>query len=292
MEQLQFDFSSSITFIDLFAGIGGFHLGMNDVGCKCVFASEIDKNARKTYEENFQRKEPKMFSTGNFAADITAVKISDIPDHDILCGGFPCQPFSNAGHRKGFDDERRGNLFFNVAEIIRVKGPKAFFLENVRGLLTNDNGQTIKTIEKMLKDELGYSLSYKVIKGTEFGVPQLRPRVYLVGFRDKNIKFNFPESQPLTMNMSDIFGGKCSRDTGYTLRCGGGNSKIGDKHNWDNYIVDGKVRRLGIPEAKKMQGLPETFSFPVSNSQARKQLGNSVVVPVIKAIGREIVKHL
>jgi DNA (cytosine-5)-methyltransferase 1 len=132
---------AKLTFIDLFAGIGGFHLALHNVGAECVFASEWDEAARLTYETNFSKLSPKLFENGNFAGDITAVDKKGIPDFDILCAGFPCQPFSQAGFKKGFADIR-GTLFFDVAEIIRVKRPKAFFLENVRGLYSHDKGRT------------------------------------------------------------------------------------------------------------------------------------------------------
>lgn len=283
--------NEQISFIDLFAGIGGFHLGMKEAGATCVFASEIDENARKTYEANFKEIEPELFNLGNFNSDITKVNPLAIPNFDILCGGFPCQPFSNAGLKKGFED-KRGNLFFTIAKIIETKKPKAFFLENVRGLLNHDNGNTFKAIEKIITQDLGYSFHYKIIKGTDFGVPQHRPRLYMVGFKDISTTFSFPKEEKLTLTMSDILGGKCDRDIGFTLRCGGRGSGVDDRRNWDCYMVNGKEIQIGIKEGKALQGLPENFVFPVSNTQAMKQLGNSVIVPVISAIGKEIIKSL
>lgn len=285
------DKNKDLTFIDLFAGIGGFHLGMKKAGLACVFASEIDVNARKTYEANFKKIEPELFSKGHFAKDITKVDISTIPNFDVLCGGFPCQPFSNAGLKKGFED-KRGNLFFNIADILKLKKPKAFFLENVRGLLNHDDGNTFKTIENILTKDLGYSFHYKIIKGTDFGVPQLRPRLYMVGFKDRSIDFSFPKEEKLTLTMSDILGGKCDRDIGFTIRCGGRGSGVGDRRNWDCYMVDGKEVKIGVKEAKALQGFPDDFEFPVSTTQAMKELGNAVVVPAIYAVGKEIVKSL
>lgn len=278
-------------FIDLFAGIGGFHLGMKSVGANCVFASEWDESARLTYEANFRKKDKLLFEGGNFAGDITKVNPSLIPDFDILCGGFPCQPFSNAGFKKGFDDDR-GNLFFYIAKIIEKKRPAAFFLENVRGLKSHDNGNTFKHIQKILEIDLGYSFYPQVVKGTDFGVPQLRPRLYMVGFSNKNIDFEFPKPKPLITTMSDILGGKCSREIGFTLRCGGRGSGVNDRRNWDSYIVDGREIQIGPEEGKKLQGLPSSFIFPVSDTQAMKQLGNSVVVPAIAAVGKQIIKRL
>ena len=283
--------SKKYKFIDLFAGIGGFHLGLHNAGAKCVFASEWDAHARTTYQHNISKFDPSIFKNGRFAGDITKVAPESIPDFDIVCGGFPCQPFSNAGHRLGFDDPR-GNLFFYIAEIIRVKQPKAFFLENVRGLLKHDNGATFDAVKKVLTQELGYSLHWKVVRGTDFGIPQHRPRMYLVGFKDPEVPFQFPSPIPLKFNMSDVWGGKCSREVGFTLRVGGRGSAISDRRNWDRYLVDGKEVQLMPEQAKKLQGLPPEFEFPVPVSQAMKQLGNSVVVPAIESVAREIIKAL
>lgn len=280
-----------ITFIDLFAGIGGFHIAFHNNGAECVFVSEWDDSARKTYERNFKRKSPEIFKNGNFAGDITKVNPKDIPNFDVICGGFPCQPFSQAGFKKGFADER-GNLFFHIAEIIRKKKPKAFFLENVRHLLNHDDGKTFAAIKKTIEDDLGYSFHYKIVKGTDFNVPQHRPRLFMVGFKNKKIPFEFPEPVKLTKTMADIFGAPCNKKIGYTLRVGGRGTHIHDRRNWDSYLVDGKVRRLSVEEGKKMMGLPSGFVFPVSDVQAMKQLGNAVVVPAIQAVAAEVVKTL
>lgn len=282
---------NKVKFIDLFAGIGGFHLAFHENGAECVFASEWNEPARKTYEENFNKISPKIFKYGRFASDITKVAPKDIPDFDIVCGGFPCQPFSQAGFKKGFGDER-GNLFFNIATIINVKRPKAFFLENVRHLLKHDNGKTFMTIKKTIEEDLGYSFHYRIVKGIDFNIPQYRPRLFMVGFRNKRIKFDFPAPLKLTKTMSDIFEANCNRKIGYTLRVGGRGSSISDRRNWDSYIVNGKVVKLGIKEGKRMMGFPDDFVFPVSHAQAMKQLGNSVAVPAISAVAREIVLTL
>ncbi len=278
-------------FIDLFAGIGGFHIAFQNAGGVCVFASEWDEHARKTYDFNHRKRSPELFKNKNFVGDITLVKPKEIPDFDVLCAGFPCQPFSQAGFKRGFN-EVRGTLFFDIVNILREKRPKAFFLENVRGLLKHDEGKTFSTMKRILEDELGYSFYYKVIKASDFGLPQHRPRLFMVGFKDQNINFEFPKSKKLTMDMSDIWGGKCPKKIGYTLRVGGRGSKIDDRRNWDSYLVDGKVKRLGVEEAKKMQGFPEDFLFPVSETQAMKQLGNSVAIPAIEAVAEQIFYHL
>jgi len=278
-------------FIDLFAGIGGFHIALQNLGGICVFASEWDESARKTYELNHKKLSSEIFNQGNFAGDITKVDPKTIPDFDILCAGFPCQPFSQAGFKRGFN-ETRGTLFFDIANIIKKKQPQAFFLENVRGLLSHDNGKTFETIRKILEEELGYSFYYKIVKASDFGLPQNRPRLFMIGFKDKNIKFEFPKPKKLIMTMSDVWNGNCSKKIGYTLRVGGRGSKIGDRRNWDSYLVNGEIRRISIEEGKKMQGFPEDFIFPVSETQAMKQLGNSVAIPAIQAVAEQMFYYL
>ena len=278
-------------FIDLFAGIGGFHLAFHKAGAECVFASEWDESARLTYETNFSRISPALFKKENFVGDITKVKKTTIPNFDILTGGFPCQPFSQAGHGKGFKDVR-GTLFFDIAEIIKVKKPQAFFLENVQRLHSHDNGKTFKVIERILTKELGYSFFHKVVRASDHGLPQHRPRIFMVGFRDSNIEFEFPKKRDLLFNMSDVMGGKVDREIGLTLRVGGKSSPIDDRRNWDGYIVNGKPRRLTPKEALRMQGFPSSFKFPVNDSIAMKQLGNSVAVKAVHDYARQIIKAL
>jgi DNA (cytosine-5)-methyltransferase 1 len=282
---------AKLTFIDLFAGIGGFHLALHNLGAECVFASEWDEAARFTYETNISKLSPKLFKNGNFAGDITAVDKKSIPDFDILCAGFPCQPFSQAGFKKGFADIR-GTLFFDIAEIIRIKKPKAFFLENVRGLYSHDEGRTFETIKRTLTEDLGYSFHHAIVKASEHGLPQHRPRLFMVGFRDPQTEFVFPKKRKLKFTMSDVMKGEVDREIGYTLRVGGKRSPIDDRRNWDGYIVDGEVRRLTPNEGKKMQGFPASFKFPVSDSEALKQLGNSVAVTAIQDYAEAIVESL
>ena len=285
---------NNLKFIDLFAGIGGFHIAFENVGAKCVFVSEWDKFARKTYEHNFKKRNPEIFKSNNFAGDITKVNSETIPDFDILTGGFPCQPFSQAGHKKGFN-ETRGTLFFDIVNIIDKKRPKAFFLENVRHLFKHDEGKTFKTIEKVLKKDLGYSLYTQIVKASDFGMPQHRPRLFMIGFLNKEIEFEFPKPlKELKYTMSDVLGGTCEKEIGYTLRVGGRGSNIKDRRNWDSYCVNGKVVRIGEKEGLKMQGFPEWFEFPndLSNAQTMKQLGNSVAVPAIQAVAEQIIKTL
>lgn len=278
-------------FIDLFAGIGGFHLAFHELGADCVFASEWDENARKTYEHNLRRVSPKLFKSGQFLGDITKVDKKDIPDFDILTGGFPCQPFSQAGHKKGFDDTR-GTLFFDIAEILRVKQPKAFFLENVRHLYSHDDGKTYQTIRRVITEELGYSLQEFIVKASDHGLPQNRPRLFMIGFRDSSLSIQQPKPKSLAFTMSDVMGGKVDKEIGYTLRVGGKGSGVGDRRNWDSYIVDGHETRIDQEHGKKMQGFPDWYEFPVSKTQAMKQLGNSVAVWAIRDYAKEIIKTL
>jgi DNA (cytosine-5)-methyltransferase 1 len=198
--------NKNFRFIDLFAGIGGFHIAMHENGGKCVFASEIDKFSRQTYEHNFKNISPEIFDNGNFNTDITDPQLdySRIPDFDILCAGFPCQPFSNAGLKKGFDDTR-GTLFFNIKEIVRAKIeanklnkkvtiPKILLLENVKGFRSHDKGNTFKVIIKTL-NELGYEVTSEILNSKHFGVPQNRERIFIVAWHTETIKkesFKFP----------------------------------------------------------------------------------------------------
>ena len=293
-----------LKFIDLFAGIGGFHLALKAQGMECVFTSEINDYSRKTYAANF--KEKYLEDSNLFNDDIWHADFKKIPDFDILCGGFPCQPFSQAGHKKGFKDNKDGNLFFSIEEILKIKKPKVFFLENVRHLKNHDEGKTFKKIYKTLQD-LNYTFDYKIIKASDFGLPQHRPRIYMVGFYKPLLKdmyqelsFTFPREIPLKKTVSDIFGGFASTDIsgkkerkiGFTLRVGGGKSPIDDRRNWDGYIIDKKVVRINSRQGLEMMGFPKSFKMPVSENQAMKQLGNSVAVNVVKAIGAEIVSHL
>ena len=196
-------------FIDLFAGIGGFHLAMHSVGGVCVFASEWDKYSRITYEENFKDISPELFQNNNFNWDINDADPNLIPDFDVLCAGFPCQPFSLAGLKKGFEDTR-GTLFFNIAEIISTKirkgkAPKVLLLENVKGLKGHDKGRTLAKIIEVLND-LGYNVDTKVLNSKNFGVPQNRERIFIVGWlKGDNVakKFTFPLG--LDENLKPIF---------------------------------------------------------------------------------------
>lgn len=186
--------SNGLTFIDLFAGIGGFRIAAENNGMHCVFSSEIDKSAREVYKTNF----------GHYpAGDITKINAKDIPDFDVLFAGFPCQPFSYAGQLKGFADETRGTLFFDIVRILKEKKPKMFLLENVKGLKSHDHGHTLKVIEKQLK-EVGYYIHWDILNSLKYGnVPQSRDRWYCVGFR-KDLQFEFPKPLNTHPTLGDI----------------------------------------------------------------------------------------
>lgn len=322
---------SKFTFIDLFAGIGGTRIAFENLGGKCVFSSEIDSFAKKSYQFNF----------GEVPfGDITQIHEQSIPDHDVLVGGFPCQAFSIAGRRGGFDDTR-GTLFFEIARILREKRPKAFFLENVKGLLNHDRGRTINVILNTLREDLGYFVpDPQIVNAADFGVPQKRDRVYIVGFRmDLGInEFEYP--MPLGVKtafidireenvvsskyyLSDVlletlrnhrfrhasagngFGYEVIDDEGIanaivTGGMGRERNLIVDKRLKDFTPVThikGEVNREGIRrmtprEWARLQGFPDKFDIKVSDAQAYKQFGNSVAVPAVQATGYEVISRL
>lgn len=296
--------SKKYTFIDLFAGIGGFHIAFSNLGAKCVYISEYEKYCRLTYENYFKPKHPELFKDPKlFGGDIKKVTVSPkiikeiIPEFDILTGGFPCQPFSQAGHKMGFLDEARGTLFYDIVKILKTRQPKAYFIENVRGLRTHDGGNTIKEMEKIIK-KLGYSFKAYPVKASDYGLPTHRPRLYMIGFR-KDIKdkvmFKEPAKTALRFTLTDLFGKKINKDIGYTLRLGGMESGINDRRNWDRYrLADGDIHKITVEEATKMMGFPNDFTFPdeVSKRQRMKQLGNSVAVDAIQAYAAKLIEAL
>ena len=297
-------------FIDLFAGIGGIRLGFESVGGACVFSSEWDRHAQRNYEENFGEKP---------FGDITEIDPKDVPDHDILLGGFPCQAFSICGDQKGFEDTR-GTLFFNIEQILQVKRPYAFMLENVKRLLTHDSGRTFTVILDHL-ESLGYTVYYKVLNSLDFGIPQKRERIIIVGFQDA-IDFEFPDGSNLQKkkledileNHEDVDPSFFVSDEIYKKRINrlkkqpktptiwhenkSGNIspleyscalRAGASYNY--LLVDGK-RRLTPKEMLRLQRFPETYQNVVPYTQIRKQLGNSVTVPVITGVARSLVNAI
>ena len=317
-----------LKFIDLFAGVGGFHFAMEGLA-DCVFASEWDKNARVTYLENWGDELQKNGAV--FAGDITSVDYRSIPDFDILCGGFPCQPFSIAGKQLGFSHATQGTLFFNILELIKIKQPRAIFLENVKNLASHDNGNTFKVILGSL-EESGYKVHYKILNGTTHGnVPQNRERVFIVGFKNEEDfnRIQFPDTIPLTKKIQDclethqidnkyyqtnmkspavqkIVEGVVKFNTIYQYRryymrenkgsvCPTLTANMGTGGHNVPFILDKKgVRKLTPRECFNFQGFPEKFILPktLAVSSLYKQAGNSVVVPVVRRISEEIVKAL
>jgi DNA (cytosine-5)-methyltransferase 1 len=320
------DALKGLKYIDLFAGIGGFHTAMQSFGAECVFSSEWDKHAQTTYFENYG-----MMPAG----DITQIEAEEIPSHDILCAGFPCQPFSISGKRMGFEDTR-GTLFFDVARIAKHHKPKILFMENVRNFATHDNGNTLKTVQETL-NEIGYDFWYKVLNASHFGLPQNRERVYMIAIRkDMNVKdFNFPtptleetclreiilpdeETEKYMINREDMTideskipsdtllkdlpnkpirvgtinkGGQGERiysDLGHAITLSAQGGGPGSKTGC--YLINGKVRKLAPKECARIQGFPEDFKIPVTDGQAWKQFGNSVPVTVLKHILISIIK--
>jgi DNA (cytosine-5)-methyltransferase 1 len=279
--------ADNLRMADLVAGIGGFHMAFRQIGARCVFACENNPTARRIYEANFYRESPELFADGNFAGDITAVMPADVPDHDVLTAGFPCQPFSVAGKPRGFVDGR-GMHFFDIARILKAKRPAAFFLENVKGLLRHDNGHTFGVIRTVLTDDLGYSLHPRVIRACDFGVPQPRPRLFMVGFRDPSTAFKFPEPVPLRTTLGDILGGECDRAISRRVIASGHHKRYGEKFNWAHYLVDGHIHRLTPREALALQGFPHDFQLPESYTTAMRLIGNGVAVPAVAATARQI----
>lgn len=302
-------------FIDLFAGIGGIRIPFQELGGKCVFTSELDPFAVKTYSVNF--------GEDNIHGDITAIESKDIPDFDVLLAGFPCQPFSQAGLHLGFSDTR-GTLFFEVERIIRDKRPHAFLLENVKQLVGHDHGNTFKVIIEHLK-ALNYSVDFKVLAARDFGVPQIRERIYIVGFDkeyyglDDNFHFSFPEPSNLQTRLGDILeknvndkytlsdrlwqGHQTRKERNRQNGKGFGYSLFNEESQYVStlsarYYKDGSEilveqigknpRKLTPRECARLQGFPEEYVIPVSDCRAYKQFGNSVSVPVIRAISRQM----
>lgn len=311
------------SFIDLFAGIGGMRLAFEGAGGQCVFTSEWDSYPASVYQENFGDKP---------AGDITQIDANDIPAHDILVAGFPCQPFSIAGVSKknslgrahGFGCKTQGTLFFDVARIIAHHRPRAFLLENVKNLASHDKGNTLKVILETLREDLGYKISFKVIDASAV-VPQHRERIYIVGFRDQETDYEFPDfgskKKPI---LSEILDENSNVDRKYTLsdklwnslqRHAAKHKALGNGFGFGlvdgtmssrtlsaRYYKDGSEilirqprrnpRRLTPRECSRLMGFPDHFKISVSDTRAYKCFGNSVVVPVVERLARSIVDAL
>lgn len=329
--------SKKIRIIDLFAGVGGIRLGFTQAAktlgldTECVFTSEIDAWACKTYSKNFSE------DTHNPMCDITKIDEKTIPDFDVLLAGFPCQAFSIAGKRGGFEDTR-GTLFFDVARIIKEKKPKAFLLENVKGLVNHCKGKTLETILRTLNNDLGYTTYYKILNAKYFGVAQNRERIYIVGFLDGGSGFLYPDNQSVTKVIKDIieetavparyylstayleslkkhkarheakghgFGYEIRdlNDVAGTIVCGG----MGRERNLiidprqtnltpstrikGEYNKDG-LRRMTPKEWERLQGFPDDWTAGIADLHRYRQMGNSVAVPTIKSVSENIIGEL
>lgn len=295
---------SDFKFIDLFAGIGGFHQAAKQLGGKCVFACEIDREAQRAYERNYGIKP---------FGDITKIEAKNIPDHDILFAGFPCQPFSVIGNRLGFDDIR-GTLFFEIVRILKEKRPSVFVLENVKQLSTHNRGNTLRVILQKL-DELGYKVQWKILNALNYGLPQKRERIIIVGFLDHDIDFSFP--LPIGRgNLADVLENNENVDAKHFVS----NSILEKRRNshtsdyfpsiWHenksgnissypyscalragasyNYLLVNGMRRLTPREMLRLQGFPDDFEIVCNDSQTRKQAGNAVPVNVIREVLKEV----
>jgi DNA (cytosine-5)-methyltransferase 1 len=312
--------SRPLRFIDLFCGIGGFRIAFEQAGGECVFSSDWDRWSQKTYEANFGERPH---------GDIHQVKSADVPAHEILCGGFPCQPFSLAGVSKknslgrahGFEDERQGNLFFEIARLLAYHRPAAFVLENVKNLKSHDKGNTFKVIYGTLTEELGYHVEHRILDARHW-VPQHRERIFLVGFREPR-KFTWPEpprtapvlgsilekapeskytlTDKLWQYLQDYAAKHAAKGNGFGCSVFG----AGDVARTlsARYYKDGSEiligqgrgrnpRRLTPRECARLMGYPDSFRIPVSDTQAYRQFGNSVAMPVVAALAREVVKAL
>lgn len=317
---------SKYTFVDLFAGIGGFRLALESFGAKCIFSSEWDKHAQQVYKENFDEVPE---------GDITEIPEPNIPKHNILCAGFPCQSFSISGKQKGFGDTR-GTLFFDIARIAENIQPEILFLENVKNFERHDHGRTLDTVIRVL-DEIGYNSFHKVLNASYFGVPQKRERIYIFGFR-KDLKvssYSFPnppmiptklidillpdsQTRKYIINRKDIFlrkhvrvdidlfghyplkpirvgtvnkGGQGERiyhECGHAITLSAYGGGVGAKTGL--YLINGKIRKLAPRECARLTGFPDSFNIHPSDAQVYKQFGNSVVVNVLQYLLLDLVK--
>ena len=310
-----------IKFIDLFAGIGGFRVAFESIGAICAFSAEIDKHACETYKLNF--------GDSPFC-DISTLEAKNIPNFDILCAGFPCQPFSLAGKRQGFQDTR-GTLFFDIERIIKEKQPKAFILENVKGLVNHDKDQTLKVILETLEKKLNYKVFYKVLNSKDYNVPQNRERIYIIGFKNHNVEFKFPEKLEPTIDLSHIRdknleGTEISELAKSHIETHLKNHRYYEKiknnpllltyeirksrasFRFDNLspcltakmgtggnnvpIFVNEMRKFTTRECLRIQGFPESYKIAPNIGQSYKQIGNSVSVPVVQLLAEEMVKWL
>ncbi len=299
----------NFTFIDLFAGIGGIRLAFESVGGRCVFSSEIDAAACDTYEKNFGERP---------AGDITKISAADIPNFDILLAGFPCQAFSIIGKQEGFENETCGTLFFEIERILKAKKPAAFLLENVKNLKAHDGGKTFKIIHEHLK-ALGYNVHAKILNSLDYGLPQKRERIFIVGFLE-NVYFEFPQPAEKILTLENIL--EKNVDKKYYVRAEIKNSRLARIKNKNyprpyishenisgsitphpyssalragasaNYILINDERRPTEREMLRLQGFPDSYKINLPYGKVKQQCGNSVSIPVIKAIAENMIDAL
>ena len=270
-------------YIDLFCGMGSFHYSFQKLGFKCVMASDIYEPAKENYKKNYNI---------NVLDDICEIDPSSIETYDILCAGFPCQPFSQAGHQKGFKDSR-GTMFSQVMRFVKTNVPKVIILENVQGLLTHDKGKSFTKIKTDLENE-GYNIIYKVLKCSDYGIPQMRKRLFIIGFKNIEVTdldnfFNL-EKYEKKITLKDYLGKNFIKDNAYTIRCGGKNSPIDDRHNWDGYLVDNTEYRLTIEDCLKLQGFID-YNFIGKPNEQWKMIGNTIPTIFTEIIVKQLIKH-
>lgn len=324
MIEVEKQYLEGYTFIDLFAGLGGFRIALESLGAKCVYSNEWDEHVQKVYEDNF----------GDMPeGDITKVDENTIPSHDILCAGFPCQAFSISGKQRGFEDSR-GTLFFDVSRIVKAKKPKIVFMENVKNFATHDDGRTLEVV-KATMEELGYTFTQRVLNAVDYGVPQKRERIYMICFRnDLNVNgFEFPKPFKLTKhvenflledeelvkdlyvdrpdtyyngNKDDKYSNKTSIRLGIVNKGGQGERIYSTKGiaitlsangggifaKTGGYLINGKARKLHPRECARLMGYPDSYKICNSMNQAYKQFGNSVVIDVLQLIVQQIGKAM
>lgn len=324
MIEVEKQYLKGYTFIDLFAGLGGFRIALESLGAKCVYSNEWDEHVQKVYEDNF----------GDMPeGDITKVDENTIPSHDILCAGFPCQAFSISGKQRGFEDSR-GTLFFDVSRIVKAKKPRIVFMENVKNFATHDDGRTLEVV-KATMEELGYTFTQKVLNAVDYGVPQKRERIYMICFRnDLNVNgFEFPKPFKLTKhvenflledeelvkdlyvdrpdtyyngNKDDKYSNKTSIRLGIVNKGGQGERIYSAKGiaitlsangggifaKTGGYLINGKARKLHPRECARLMGYPDSYKICNSMNQAYKQFGNSVVIDVLQLIAQQIGKAM
>ncbi len=323
MIEIEHKLLKNYTFIDLFAGLGGFRIALESLGAKCVYSNEWDKPVQEVYAANFGEVPE---------GDITKVDEKSIPNHDILCAGFPCQAFSISGKQRGFEDSR-GTLFFDVARIVKEKKPKVVFLENVKNFAVHDDGRTLQVVKAVMED-LGYTFNQKVLNAVDYGIPQKRERIYMVCFRkDLAINhFEYPKPFPLTRHVEDfllndesaverlyinrpdtfyngkpdIYHSNSSIRLGIVNKGGQGERIYSTKGiaitfsaygggvfaKTGGYLVNGRPRKLHPRECARIMGYPDTYKIAKSATQAYKHFGNSVVIDVLQYISLEIGKAL